>query len=172
MPPSTSATSAPLYDGPPPTHAGDPILSGLAAFAFAASTIGVIYAISEVVVLFYIAALPLVYFYAVQTCPALESFDAKRELKRVMRGADDPADKPRGLIRNRLNRLGANITTEVASAFGYEVTLYNFLGAANVAAFRVPALETDYFWVGCFGRWTYMGCREIGLEAAGQLKSD
>jgi hypothetical protein len=34
----------------------------------------------------YIVALPLVYLYCVQTCPSNESFDAKKEIKRVLRG--------------------------------------------------------------------------------------
>lgn len=34
----------------------------------------------------YILAFPLAFFYAVQQCPSNESFDAKKELKRVMRG--------------------------------------------------------------------------------------
>lgn len=33
-----------------------------------------------------ILLLPLVYFYALQNCPSSDTFDAKRELKRVMRG--------------------------------------------------------------------------------------
>ena len=34
----------------------------------------------------YIIAFPLVYLYAVQQCPSNDSFDAKKELKRVLRG--------------------------------------------------------------------------------------
>ena len=46
----------------------------------------------------YVLAFPIVYLYLVQNCPKIESFNAKKELKRVLRGAhlaeDDP-NKPK-----------------------------------------------------------------------------
>ena len=42
----------------------------------------------------YLILLPLVYFYGLQTCPTVESFDAKKELKRVLRGHHLPEDHP------------------------------------------------------------------------------
>jgi hypothetical protein len=46
----------------------------------------------------YVLAFPIVYLYLVQNCPKMESFNAKKELKRVLRGAhlseDDP-NKPK-----------------------------------------------------------------------------
>lgn len=45
--------------------------------------------------------LPLFYLYLVQTCPPIASFDAKKELKRVLRGHHLPEDhpnKPKGTI--------------------------------------------------------------------------
>jgi len=75
----------------------------------------------------YIVALPLVYLYCVQTCPSNESFDAKKEIKRVLRGHHLPEnhpDKPKGFLTNALNRLQATVATEVATGLGYEVSLY------------------------------------------------
>ena len=75
----------------------------------------------------YIVAFPIIYLYAVQKCPSVESFDAKKELKRVLRGyhlpEDDP-NKPKGLIGETLARVQAAAATEVAMAPGYEITIY------------------------------------------------
>jgi hypothetical protein len=46
----------------------------------------------------YVLAFPIVYLYLVQNCPKMESFNAKKELKRVLRGvhlADDNPNKPK-----------------------------------------------------------------------------
>jgi hypothetical protein len=52
----------------------------------------------------YVLAFPIVYLYLVQNCPTIESFNAKKELKRVLRGAhlseDDP-NKPKVSLENR-----------------------------------------------------------------------
>lgn len=116
-------------------------------------------------VILYVLALPVLYVYGVQTCPADDSFDAKRELKRVMRGhhlPDDHPDKPRGFLSETLARLQATVTAEVATGFmGYEVTMINLAGAAKVASVRVPAAKMDYFWVGVVGRWFYVYCMEL-----------
>jgi hypothetical protein len=42
----------------------------------------------------YVLAFPIAYLYMVQNCPSVESFDAKRELKRILRGAHLPEDDP------------------------------------------------------------------------------
>jgi hypothetical protein len=46
----------------------------------------------------YVLAFPIVYLYLVQNCPKIESFNAKKELKRVLRGvhlAEDDPNKPK-----------------------------------------------------------------------------
>ena len=56
--------------------------------------------------------LPFLYFYAASTCPTTESFDPKKELKRVMRGAHLPEEhQPKGFFEQGLNRLAASIST-------------------------------------------------------------
>ena len=68
---------------------------------YAAYAVGIAVAVKVVVsAIFslYILALPVAFMYALQTCPAEASFDAKKELKRVMRGhhlPEDHPDKPR-----------------------------------------------------------------------------
>jgi hypothetical protein len=62
--------------------------------------------------------LPLLYLYLVQHCPSNASFDAKKELKRVMRGywlPDDDPNKPRGFLNETLARLNATVTTELGT---------------------------------------------------------
>jgi hypothetical protein len=65
-----------------------------------------------------LCAMPLLYLYLVQHCPANATFDAKKELKRVMRGywlPDDDPNKPRGFINETLARLNATVTTELGT---------------------------------------------------------
>eukprot|EP00978_Attheya_sp_CCMP212_P009829 scaffold23424_cov57-Attheya_sp.AAC.1 len=107
----------------------------------------------------YIVALPLVYLYCVQTCPSNESFDAKKELKRVLRGHHLPEnhpDKPKGFLTNALNRVQATVATEVATGLGYE----NILGAFTIAFVNVTSVERDLFWIGILGEWRYLYQRE------------
>lgn len=111
----------------------------------------------------YILAFPLGILYLVQTCPTMESFDAKKELKRVLRGADLPDDdpnKPKGFLGITFARIGAAVTTELATGMGYQVEMVT-LGVANVATVRVPSAKMDCYWVGVVGRWFYVLGREI-----------
>jgi len=118
----------------------------------------------------YILALPIVYLYMVQTCPSDESFEPKKQLKRVMRGhhlPDDHPDKPKGFLSETLARLTATVTAEVATGLaGYEVTLVSLAGAAKVVCVRVPAAHIDYYWVGAVGRWIYVYSMELNQESA------
>lgn len=109
-----------------------------------------------------ILMLPLLYFYACQNCPSNDTFDAKRELKRVMRGAHLPEEQqPKGFFEQGLNRLAASITTEVATSLGYELTITECFGAAKLSSVRVPVAGFDYYWVGVLGKWRYVGQWEI-----------
>eukprot|EP00977_Amphora_coffeiformis_P020853 scaffold8602_cov196-Amphora_coffeaeformis.AAC.11 len=116
----------------------------------------------------YILAMPILYLYLVQTCPSDESFEAKKQLKRVMRGhhlPDDHPDKPKGFLSETLARLTATVTAEVATGLaGYEVTLVSLAGAAKVVCVRVPAAQMDYYWVGAVGRWIYVYSMELSQE--------
>jgi hypothetical protein len=116
----------------------------------------------------YILALPVLYLYLVQQCPSDESFEVKRELKRIMRGhhlPEDHPDKPKGFFSETLARLNASLTAEVATGLGYEVTMIPLAGAGKVACVRVPAYNKDFFWVGAVGRWFYVYSTELGSEA-------
>jgi hypothetical protein len=106
-----------------------------------------------------ILALPLLYLYLVLNCPAPESFDAKKELKRILRGYHLPEnhrDKPKGFLEETLARVQATVATEIATLPGYEVTLVSLAGAIVVASCRVPSVRMDYYWIGAGQRWWYV----------------
>jgi hypothetical protein len=93
-----------------------------------------------------------VYIYAIQTCPTTASFDAKRELKRVLRGAHLPEEQqPQGFFERGINRLAASIGTELATSLGYELSVDDYFGAVKVSWVRVPVAGMDFYWVGVFG---------------------
>ena len=107
---------------------------------------------------------PIAYLYMVQTCPSEQSFDVRKELKRVMRGhhlPDEHPDKPKGFLAETAARLAATVTTEIATGMGYEVTVYNLQRAALVVWVRVPAAKMDYYWVGAFSHWRFIYSAEI-----------
>ena len=107
-------------------------------------------------------ALPVIYLYASANCPSNDTFDAKKELKRVMRGAHLPEEhQPKGFFEKGLNKLTASITTEIATSLGYEIRINDYFGIAKMASVKVPVSGYSYYWIGIFDRWRYMGQREI-----------
>ena len=106
--------------------------------------------------------LPLLYFYASSNCPSSESFDAKKELKRVMRGAHLPEQQqPKGWLEQKLNRLAASVSTELATSLGYEVRMTDYFGVARMSAVKVPVVGCEFYWIGIVNRWQYIGQREL-----------
>ncbi|KAL7570333.1 hypothetical protein ACA910_017177 [Epithemia clementina (nom. ined.)] len=107
---------------------------------------------------------PIVYLYLVQTCPTEQSFDVRKELKRVMRGyhlPDDHPNKPKGFFAETAARLAATVTAEIATGMGYEVTVYNFQQAALVVWVRVPVAKMDYYWIGALSQWRFIYSAEF-----------
>ena len=105
-----------------------------------------------------ILLVPLAYFYFLSTCPTAESFDAKRELKRILRGhhlPEDHPDKPKGILSETIARIQASVTTEIATLPGYEITMVPVAGAALIVCVRVPSVQKDFYWIGAAKRWTY-----------------
>ena len=69
---------------------------------------------------------PCLYFYALQTCPRESSFDAKKELKRILRGHHLPEnhpDKPKNFFDKTFSRISAAVATELATGLGYELSM-------------------------------------------------
>ena len=155
---------------PNPSSDAVPVLSdeqNLQLLKFGAMGIGgilLLRALLNAAMVLYVLALPIVYLYMVQQCPSDESFDAKRELKRVMRGhhlPEDHPDKPKGFFSETLARVAATVTAEVATGLGYELTLLSMAGAAKVASVRVPAAKMEYYWLGIIGKWYFVYSHEI-----------
>eukprot|EP00545_Synedropsis_sp_CCMP1620_P006101 CAMPEP_0119024182 /NCGR_PEP_ID=MMETSP1176-20130426/31406_1 /TAXON_ID=265551 /ORGANISM="Synedropsis recta cf, Strain CCMP1620" /LENGTH=256 /DNA_ID=CAMNT_0006979407 /DNA_START=97 /DNA_END=866 /DNA_ORIENTATION=+ len=112
----------------------------------------------------YILAFPAVFLYALQTLPSAESFDAKKEIKRVMRGAhlpEDHVEKPRGWLGETVARVQASVATELATGLGYEVSMYTVIHAIHMATVNVPSVNRGYVWAGAFGKWRYLYSTEL-----------
>ena len=113
---------------------------------------------------FYIILFPLTYVYLLQTCPSVESFEAKKELKRVLRGKhlpDDHPNKPKGYLEKMAAKVTASLTTELATLPGYEQEMRSYGGAAILATMRVPTANMECYWVGALGQWHYIYTREL-----------
>ena len=111
-----------------------------------------------------VLALPLLYLYLASTCPPASSFEAKKELKRVLRGhhlPDHHPDKPKGWLGEAVARINATVATELATGLGYEETVVDLAGAIRVACVRVPAAKMDFYWVGALHTWYYVYSNEI-----------
>jgi hypothetical protein len=76
--------------------------------------------------LFNAIIIPIAILYGIQTCPTESSFDAKKELKRVLRGKhlpDGHRDKPANdWFSQTIARVTASVGTELTTAMGYEVS--------------------------------------------------
>ena len=106
--------------------------------------------------------LPILYLYASANCPSNDTFDAKKELKRVMRGAHLPEEnQPKGFFEQGFNRVVASIATEMATSLGYEISMTDYAGAAKLASVKVPIAGYTYHWIGILDKWRYIGQREI-----------
>ncbi len=60
------------------------------------------------------------------TCPTNESFDAKRELKRVLRGyykSDTDPSKPKNFLEKALAKVNAAVEAEAAAFAGCNVEI-------------------------------------------------
>lgn len=109
--------------------------------------------------------LPLLVLYAMQNCPTNESFDAKKELKRVLRGhhlpqghQDKPADD---WLSRTVARVTASVAAEAATALGYEVSFFSIAGICTVATVDVPISNKEFYWVGAFGSWRYIMQKDV-----------
>lgn len=120
----------------------------------------IIYSALNVLAIFLV---PVVYLYAAANCPTNNTFDAKKELKRVMRGAHLPEEqKPKGFFEQGLSRLAASVTTELATSLGYDISLTDVLGAAKLACVKVPVANAEFYWMGIFGKGT--SCTNFRLQ--------
>lgn len=104
--------------------------------------------------------LPGVYVYGLQTCPDNATFDAKKEVKRVLRGhhlPDDHPSKPRrgNFLEEWTAKISASVATEVsAAAGGYSTEIAPLLGGcAKHAVVTLPTLGLSCEWIGFNDTW-------------------
>ena len=108
----------------------------------------------------------MAYFYFIQTCPKNESFDGRKELKRVLRGKHLPEnhkDKPKGFLEQVAAKVTASVTTELATLPGYELELtplFEPMPAARLSIMTVPTISMQYYWLGFNGHWYFLFSRE------------
>lgn len=115
---------------------------------------------------FLIFFIPL-FFFAKSTCPPDDSFDAKKELKRVLRGVhlpDDDPRKPKSWLEKTVSRVTASVATELATGLGYELSLLHLGGLATVATVKVDVANVECFWIGAFNKWFYIRQRNLNAE--------
>jgi hypothetical protein len=120
--------------------------------------------------LLFFLLIPLLYAYAVSSCPPLDSFDAKKELKRVLRGyhlPENDRNKPKGLLEEWAARITASVTAEVATLPGYEIDMMSLAGAALWTTVIVPSVNLQCYWVGMNHKWYYIGSKEITPTTGG-----
>jgi hypothetical protein len=121
-------------------------------------------AIFSALAVFYVIAFPLLYFYMLGNCPKEADFDAKKELKRVLRGKHLPEshpDKPKGFFERTAARIAASVATEISTLPGYEVEMLNLGGAAVVVTMRIPTSNLICYWIGALGKWNYVTSRQL-----------
>jgi hypothetical protein len=104
--------------------------------------------------------MPVVYVYGLQTCPENSTFDAKKEVKRVLRGhhlPDDHPSKPRkgNFLEEWTAKITASVATEVsAAAGGYSFEIAPLLGGcAKHAVVTLPTLGLTCEWIGFNDTW-------------------
>lgn len=114
--------------------------------------------------LVYFMVFPLIVLYSMQNPTTNESFDAKKELKRVLRGAHLPENdpnKPKDWLSEQFARAKASVATEVATSLGHEVSFINVAGVVTFATVTVTVMEMEFYWIGIFGKWKYVFQRSI-----------
>jgi len=107
----------------------------------------------------FLLVLPLAVLYATQTCPNQDTFDAKKELKRVLRGNYEPqnqTEKPKSWLSETVTRIQASVTAEVATGLGHEVSFLNVYGVFTFVTVHVPVMKLKLYFIGIFDEWRYI----------------
>lgn len=123
--------------------------------------------------LLYFLVLPGIYAYGLQTCPDNTTFDAKKEVKRVLRGHHLPEDHPakprRGnFLEEFTAKIGASLATEVGAATGgYSTEITPLLGGVcKHVVVTLPTLDLACEWIGCNETWYHYRTYTMSAAAA------
>lgn len=161
-PRASPSAANPITTIPPLSDEDKKKLIQYALIALLAATILKI--LSQAAMMLSLLLVPCLYVYALQTCPLESSFDAKKELRRILRGhhlAENHPEKPKNWLDKTVARVSAAVTTELATGLGYEVTMMSIGGAAWFASAKVASSSMEFFWVGAFGQWIYVYGRKL-----------
>ena len=111
-----------------------------------------------------LGSFPALFLYLRHTCPTNESFDKRKELKRVLRGhhlAEDHPNKPKGYLESIMAKATASVTAETAVLAGTEVQLTSYQGACVMVEMKVPTINVTFYWIGIAGSWRYLFSRQL-----------
>jgi hypothetical protein len=116
-----------------------------------------------------LCVLPVVGLYLYHTCPTKESFDSRKELKRVLRGhhlAEEHPEKPKGYFQSMMARASATVTAESAILVGSKLELTSYRGAFILAEMTVPTQKMTVYWLGIAGEWRYIYKSQEGEKSS------
>ena len=114
--------------------------------------------ISQSLLYYSLLASPLLYGYLKTTCPTVETFDAKEQLKTVLGGDHLPEahpDKPKSKWQQFFNSAKANVTAEYSALVDMQVEFIDVIGCGILA--KVTAQQRTHYWVGASHQWRYVG---------------
>ena len=113
--------------------------------------------------LLFFLVVPGLYFYLSSTCPPNNTFDTKKEVKRVLRGyhlPDDHPSKPKkgNFIEKWTYKITASVATELGTAAGgYSMEMIPLLwGVATYTTVDIPALSMRCEWIGIHDKWYHI----------------
>jgi hypothetical protein len=117
----------------------------------------------------YLAMIPLLYIYGVNTCPPASSFDAKQQLRIVMRGDQLPENHPQkpnkgNILESFVASAKAVVASELATLPGYSIDITSLMGAALFATVTMPTADLECYWFGCNHHWYYWGSKNLSSE--------
>ena len=172
---SDSSSSNPPADTSE-TDSNDGSCNGLSDAAIAVSVVGggvlaikALVAVAAASVTLSVSLLPLAYVYGLQTRPPKSSFDAKTELRSVLKGDALPEDHPSKPKAGSLSGLWkgavATLQSELVALSGYTLSIENsFGGAAWTATVTLPSSDLKCTWIGCNRQWYYRGATKLSAE--------
>jgi len=115
-----------------------------------------------------IGILPTLWFYLYQTCPSRESFEGRKELKRVLRGyhlSEDHPEKPKGYMESIMAKASASLMAETAFAVtGMDIIFTSYQGACLLVEMKVPSTTSKFYWIGIAGSWRYLYSRPLSND--------
>eukprot|EP00518_Triparma_eleuthera_P005631 CAMPEP_0182453730 /NCGR_PEP_ID=MMETSP1319-20130603/671_1 /TAXON_ID=172717 /ORGANISM="Bolidomonas pacifica, Strain RCC208" /LENGTH=271 /DNA_ID=CAMNT_0024651683 /DNA_START=150 /DNA_END=963 /DNA_ORIENTATION=+ len=124
-------------------------------FPFIIGGIVVVVAVALKVLVAFRSVLVLLPLYLVFKNTQPKDFDAKKELKRVLRKENLPdshPDKPKGWLGKMATKAAASLAGEAMTAAGYKVRHDEFLGCIRIAMVELDLDGSTCMWIGCLNK--------------------